>query len=83
MNTVRCFPFQDFEDDFLCDLESEEVFEESLDVLITSCYDKDNDMVDNIDDFIHAVGPWVWIKKESEEKGKEKTKCELRGRHID
>jgi hypothetical protein len=29
------------------------------------------------------VGPWVWIKKESEEKGREKMKCELRGRHID
>jgi hypothetical protein len=29
------------------------------------------------------VGPWVWIKEESEEKGKEKMKCELRGRHID
>jgi len=30
-----------------------------------------------------CVGPWVWIKEESEEKGKEKTKCELHGRHID
>ena len=53
MNTVSCFPFQDFENALFCDLESEEVLEDPLDVLIPSCYDKGNDMVDNIDEFIH------------------------------
>jgi hypothetical protein len=54
MNTVSCFPFQDFEDVLLCDLESEEVLEDPLDVLNPSCYDKGNNMVDNIDEFIHV-----------------------------
>jgi hypothetical protein len=54
MNTVSCFPFQDFEDALFCDLESEEVLEDPLDVLIPSCYDKGNDIVDNIDEFIHV-----------------------------
>jgi hypothetical protein len=35
------------------------VLEEPLDVLIPSCYDKGNDMVDNIDEFIH-VGKHKW-----------------------
>jgi hypothetical protein len=39
--------------------ESEEVLEEPLDVLIPSCYDKYNDIVDNIDEFIH-VGRHKW-----------------------
>jgi hypothetical protein len=52
VNTVICFPFQDFDDALFCD-------EESLDVLSPSCYDKGNDMVDNIDDFIH-VGRHKW-----------------------
>jgi hypothetical protein len=59
MNTVSCFHFQDFEDALFCDLESEEVLEEPLDVLSPSCYDNGNDMVDNIDDFIH-VGKRKW-----------------------
>jgi hypothetical protein len=59
MNMVSCFPFQDFEDALFCDLESEEVLEEPLDVLSPSCYDKGNDMVDNIDEFIH-VGKRKW-----------------------
>ena len=59
MNTVSCFPFQDFEDALFCDLENEEVLEEPLDVLNPSCYDKGNDMVDNIDEFIH-VGKHKW-----------------------
>jgi hypothetical protein len=29
------------------------------------------------------VGPWVWIRKERKEKGKEKMKSELCGRHTD
>jgi hypothetical protein len=59
VNTVSYFPFQDFEDALFCDLESEERLEEPLDVLIPSCYDKGNDMVDNIDEFIH-VGKRKW-----------------------
>jgi hypothetical protein len=51
---VSCFPFQDFDNALFCDLESEEVLEELLDALIPSCYDKGNDMVDNIDEFIHV-----------------------------
>jgi hypothetical protein len=29
------------------------------------------------------VGPWIWIKEESEGKGREKMKCELRRRRMD
>jgi hypothetical protein len=35
------------------------VLEEPLDVLNPSCYDKGNDMIDNIDEFIH-VGKRKW-----------------------
>jgi hypothetical protein len=59
VNTVSYFPFQDFDDALFYDLESEEVLEEPLDALSPSCYDKDNDMVDNIDEFIH-VGRRKW-----------------------
>jgi hypothetical protein len=59
VNTVSCFPFQDFDDALFCDLESEEVLEEPLDALCPSCYDKGNDMVNNIDEFIH-VGKRKW-----------------------
>jgi hypothetical protein len=59
VTTVSYFPFQDFEDALFCDLESEEQLEEPLDVLSPSCYDKGNDMVDNIDEFIH-VGKRKW-----------------------
>jgi hypothetical protein len=55
VNIVSCFPFQD---PLFCDLESE-VLEEPLVVLNPSCYDKGNDMVDNIDEFIH-VGRLKW-----------------------
>jgi hypothetical protein len=58
-NMVSRFPFQDFDDALFYDLESEEVLEEPLDVLNPSCYDKGNDMVDNIDEFIH-VGRRKW-----------------------
>jgi hypothetical protein len=40
-------------------LESEEVLEEPLDVLSHSCYDKIDDDVDNIDEFLH-VGKCKW-----------------------
>jgi hypothetical protein len=32
---------------------------------------------------IERFGPWVWIRKENEEKRKEKMKFELHGRHTD
>jgi hypothetical protein len=35
------------------------VLEDPLDVLNPSCYDKANDMVDNIDELIH-VGKYKW-----------------------
>jgi hypothetical protein len=54
VSTVSYFPFQDFDDAIFCDLESKEVLEEPLDALIPSCYDKGNDMVNNIDEFIHV-----------------------------
>jgi hypothetical protein len=56
---VSRFPFQDFNDILFRDLESEEVLEEPLDVINPPCYDKNNDMVDNIDEFIH-VGKHKW-----------------------
>jgi hypothetical protein len=59
VHTVICFPFQYFDDALFCDLESKEVLEDPLDALIPSCYDKGNDMVDNIDEFIH-VGKHKW-----------------------
>jgi hypothetical protein len=59
MNTISCFHFQDFENALFCDLESEEVLEDPLDVLIPLCYDKGNNMADNIDEFIH-VGKRKW-----------------------
>jgi hypothetical protein len=59
VNTISYFHFQDFDDDLFYDLESEEVLEEPLDFLIPSCYDKGDDFVDNIDDFIH-VGKHKW-----------------------
>jgi hypothetical protein len=59
VNTVSYFPFQYFDDALFYDLESEEVFEEPLDVLIPSCYDKGDDFVDNIDEFIY-FGKHKW-----------------------
>jgi hypothetical protein len=58
-NTVSRFTFQDFDDALFYDWKSEEVLEEPLDVLNSSCYDKGNDMVDNIYEFIH-VGRRKW-----------------------
>jgi hypothetical protein len=52
---VSYFPFQIFNDSLSYDVESEEV----LDVLTPSCYDEDDDFVDNIDEFIH-VGKRKW-----------------------
>ena len=56
---VSCFHFQDFNDALFCDLESKEVLEDLWDALIPSCYDEENEMVNNIDEFIH-VGRRKW-----------------------
>jgi hypothetical protein len=52
---VSYFPFQIFNDSLPYDVESKEM----LDVLTPSCYDEDEDFVDNIDEFIH-VGKRKW-----------------------
>jgi hypothetical protein len=54
VRTMSYFPFQNSYNALFYDLESEEVLEEPLDVLIPSCYDKVDDYVDNIDEFIHV-----------------------------
>jgi hypothetical protein len=51
---VSYFPFQESNDALFYDMESEEVLEDPSDVLIPSCYDKYDDFVDNIDEFIHV-----------------------------
>jgi hypothetical protein len=56
---VSYFPFQVFDDALFHDSENEEVLEEPLDALDPSCYNKDDDVVDNIDEFIH-VGRCKW-----------------------
>jgi hypothetical protein len=55
LSKVSYFPFQIFNDSLSYDVESEEV----LDVLTPSCYDENDDFVDNIDEFIH-VGKRKW-----------------------
>jgi hypothetical protein len=55
LRKVSYFPFQNFNDSLSYDVESKEV----LDVLTPSCYDKNEDFVDNIDEFIH-VGKHKW-----------------------
>jgi hypothetical protein len=57
INMVSYFPFQESDDALFYDLESEEVSEEPLDVLSPSCYDKGDDCVVNIDEFIHVGKP--------------------------
>jgi hypothetical protein len=54
VNMVIYLSFQGFDGALFYDLESEEVLEDPLDVLNPSCYDKDSDMVDNIDEFVHV-----------------------------
>jgi hypothetical protein len=51
--------FQDLDDALFCDSESEDVLEEPSDGLNPSCYDNDDDVIDNIDEFIH-VGICKW-----------------------
>jgi hypothetical protein len=55
-NVVSHFPFQILNDALFHD---EEVLEEALDALDPSCYDEGDDMIGNIDDFIH-VGRHKW-----------------------
>jgi hypothetical protein len=55
VSKVSCFPFQIFNDSLSYDVESEEV----LDVFTPSCYNEDDDFVDNIEEFIH-VGKRNW-----------------------
>jgi hypothetical protein len=52
---VSYFPFQICNESLSYEVESEEV----VDVLTPSCYDEDDDFVDNIDEFIH-VGKRKW-----------------------
>jgi hypothetical protein len=56
---VSYTPFQVFDVASFHDLESEEVLEEPLDALDPSCYNKGDDVIENIDDFIH-VGRRKW-----------------------
>jgi hypothetical protein len=58
-NVVSYTPFQVFDVSLFHDLESEEVIEEPLDALDPSCYNKYNDVIENIVDFIH-VGRCRW-----------------------
>jgi hypothetical protein len=58
-NEVNHFPFQVFDDALFYDLEGEEMLEDPFDVLNPSCYDKSNDVIDNIDESIH-VGRRKW-----------------------
>jgi hypothetical protein len=55
VSKVSCFPFQIFNDSLSYDVESEEV----LDFFTPSCYNEDDDFVDNIEEFIH-VGKRNW-----------------------
>jgi hypothetical protein len=57
-NVVSHFPFQVFDDALFYDSEGEEI-EEPLDVLDPSCCNEGDDVVDNIDEFIH-VGRRKW-----------------------
>jgi hypothetical protein len=52
-NVVSYFPFQVFDDALSYDSEGEEI-KEPLDVLDPSCHNKGNDVISNIDEFIHV-----------------------------
>jgi hypothetical protein len=58
-NVVSYTHFQFFDVALFHDSESEEVIKEPLDALDASCYNKIDDMIENIDDFIH-VGRRKW-----------------------
>jgi hypothetical protein len=50
---VSCPPPLVFDDALLCDWKDEEEISKSLNVSNPACYDTDNDIPDNIDEFIH------------------------------
>jgi hypothetical protein len=50
---VSYTPFQVFYVDTFHEWESEDVLEEPLDALDPSCYNKNDDVIENIDYFIH------------------------------
>jgi hypothetical protein len=52
-NEVSHFPFHVFDNTLFYDSEGEDV-RDSLDELDSPCYEKSNDTVDNIDEFIHV-----------------------------
>jgi hypothetical protein len=54
-NVVSHFPFQVFDDALFYDSESEEI-EEPLDALVPSCYNESDELIENIDEFIHVGG---------------------------
>jgi hypothetical protein len=58
-NMVSNTPFQDLNDALFYDSESEEVLEEPFDALDPSCYNERDDVVENINEFIH-VGRHKW-----------------------
>jgi hypothetical protein len=58
-NMVSYTPFQVFDDALFYDLESEEVLEEPLDTLVPSFYNESDDVIGDIDEFIH-VGRRKW-----------------------
>jgi hypothetical protein len=53
-NVVSYTPFQDFYVAPFHYSESEELLEELLDALDPSCYNKGDDVIENIDDFVHV-----------------------------
>jgi hypothetical protein len=59
VSTVSCFPLQDFDDALFYDLGRKEVLKDPLVALTPSCYDEENNLVNNIDEFIH-VGRRKW-----------------------
>jgi hypothetical protein len=58
-NVVSYTPFQVFDVDAFHEWESEDVLEEPLDTLVPSCYNESDDVINNIDEFIH-VGRCKW-----------------------
>jgi hypothetical protein len=53
-NTVSYHPLQNFDNSLLYDVGDEEEINESLNASKPTCYDRDNDMDDKIDELIHV-----------------------------
>jgi len=58
-DVVSYFPFQVLDYALYHDSRNKEVLEEPLDSLDPSCYNKCDDVIENIDEFIH-VGRYKW-----------------------